>query len=483
MDAPGRTWEEYVRLKKNFDELHQQKLLALNYKLPVPYPFESEVVFICFDVEAYEKSHKLITEVGISSLDTLDLSGVPPGPNGANWIGRIKSRHFRIKDHKHLVNKDFIVGCPDRFEKDFGVSEFISIKDAPQVVASCFRAPFAARPSELITIQEAPEDVQYVRRKLILVGHNAKSDIDYLRDMGYDLSNLSNVVEVLDTADLYRALAHEENSTSLGTLLYNLGLSGWNLHNAVSLSPAECFHLEFGQSSHVTDQRSQGNDAAYTLQALIGIAFKGLASKAERQGKSFPERVAEAAKEAAERIVEDSEEWKVADGTDDGGVPIYNLPRAKDPVSSRGGGGNRGRGDRGRGGYGGGALPDRSGIHVQGPSAGSEVRILANGQPIYHSGQRSGFGPSPYGGGQNFGGGSSRQQGIVGDGRTGYGDWEEDDGPIGAGPGGGVHVGRGNHGGGSRRQQGNIRQGQGGTGSAEAQPARQGGRHAQTSWW
>jgi len=239
MDVPGQTWEEYVRLKEQFDEIHQQKLPPLNYKSPVPYPFEQEVVFISFDVEAYEKSHKTITEVGISSLDTLHLNGVAPGPGGANWIDKIRSRHFRIKEHKHLVNKDFIVGCPDRFEKDFGESEFISIKDAPQVVASCFRAPFAARTSELTAIQEASEDEKHVKRNIILVGHNAKQDVDYLREMGYDLSNLSNVVEVLDTADLYRALAHEENPVSLGTLLYNVGLSGWNLHNAVSLLPRE----------------------------------------------------------------------------------------------------------------------------------------------------------------------------------------------------------------------------------------------------
>lgn len=235
MDVPGQTWQEYVRAKEEYDEMHQQKLPALLCKIAVPYPFEQEVVFICVDVEAYEKSHKTITEVGISSIDTLDLNGVPPGPGGANWLGKINSRHFRIKEHKHLVNKDFIVGCPDRFEKEFGESEFISIKEAPQVVASCFRTPFARRTSKLTAIQEVPEELKDEKRKLILVGHNAKQDVEYLREMGYDVGNLSNLVEVLDTAELYRALAHEENPTSLGILLYHLGLSGWNLHNAVSL--------------------------------------------------------------------------------------------------------------------------------------------------------------------------------------------------------------------------------------------------------
>lgn len=225
---------------------------------------------------------------------------------------------------------------------------------------------------------------------------------------------------------------------------------------------------------HTTNELLQGNDAAYTLQAFIGIVFKGLASKAERQGITFPEKVGKAAKEAAERVVEDSEEWSVADGTDDGGVPVYNLPSAKDTTFSRGRGGNRGRGDRGRGGFGGGALPHRTNVYVQGSSAGGETCVISTGQPNNRSGQNSGFGSSSYGGGHSFGGSSARQQGIV----------DEDEDEFGAADhGGGVHFGRGNSGGGSQRQQENIRQGQGGKSSAQEGPATQSGWAVDAAGW
>lgn len=77
---------------------------------------EESVVFVCVDVEAYERNTKLITEIGIATLDTEDITSVVPGEGGTNWISCIRARHFRINEHKHLNNVDFVAGCADRFE-------------------------------------------------------------------------------------------------------------------------------------------------------------------------------------------------------------------------------------------------------------------------------------------------------------------------------------------------------------------------------
>src|SRR5262249_34998073 len=92
-------------------------------------------------VEAYERAHNLITEIGVSTLDTLDLVSIPPGPGGKNWISQIRSRHFRIQGREHLVNKDFCTGNPEAFQ--FGNSEFIKLSEAPARVDSCFEWPFS----------------------------------------------------------------------------------------------------------------------------------------------------------------------------------------------------------------------------------------------------------------------------------------------------------------------------------------------------
>ena len=77
---------------------------------------EASVVFVCVDVEAYERNTKLITEIGIATLDTKDIASVVPGEGGANWMSCIRARHFRINEHKHLNNAEFVTGCADRFE-------------------------------------------------------------------------------------------------------------------------------------------------------------------------------------------------------------------------------------------------------------------------------------------------------------------------------------------------------------------------------
>lgn len=72
------------------------------------------------------------------------------------------------------------------------------------------------------------------KRNIILVGHDIQSDINYMRSIGYDVSNLPNLLEAIDTADMFKALKHEGQSRSLGGVLLELEMVGWNLHNAVS---------------------------------------------------------------------------------------------------------------------------------------------------------------------------------------------------------------------------------------------------------
>jgi DNA polymerase III alpha subunit (gram-positive type) len=116
------------------------------------------------------------------------------------------------------------------------------------VVASCFKHPFSRA--------EGKPTISDIKRPIILVGHDVGADINYLRAVGYDIYNLSNLQEIIDTASMWRYVKRDTNSRNLGSILAELDLIGWNLHNA-------------------------GNDAAYTLQAMVRIAIRDLK---ERQG-------------------------------------------------------------------------------------------------------------------------------------------------------------------------------------------------------
>ena len=218
------------------------------------------MVFVCIDVEAWEKDQSIVTEIGVSTLDTNDLTQLPPGEGGRNWMTAIRPRHFRIIEHKSFINQEFIAGCADRFEKDFGTSSFISLNEAPQVIASCFREPFSVSyrmksnnfPASSDSLHYAlSQEDPHTKRNIVLVGHDVRSDIEYMRRIGYDISNLSNLLEAIDTADLFKALKHEQQSRSLGAVLLELEMVGWNLHNAVSTfhESGEVFAESFSPSA------------------------------------------------------------------------------------------------------------------------------------------------------------------------------------------------------------------------------------------
>lgn len=230
---------------------------------PAPYPFEKQPVFISVDIESWERDHKLITEIGVSTIDTLDLMNLAP----ESWHARIRSRHFRISGREKFANRVFVHGCPDHFQ--FGVSEFVPIEEAARIVDSCFAYPFSAGyecegpvcdengtllPQKPTISPVNPADEQK-KRNVILLGHGIDGDISYMLNLGCSIVNPSSadydgskILETLDTTVLYRSYKKSETTASLATVCKDVGIDTFFLHNA-------------------------GNDARYTLEALIKIAL------------------------------------------------------------------------------------------------------------------------------------------------------------------------------------------------------------------
>lgn len=252
----SETWENQIKHEQRWNTDVGNLLPPLDTSIPPQYPLVQLPVLICVDVEANEFLHKQITEVGVSTLDTAELVDLAPGANGCNWVSRIRTRHFRIEENTHIVNSRFMSGCPDQFQ--FGESEIVPLSDIVRVVEACFKPPY----SSTVNLQQPAEAQQ---RNLIFVGHEGSMDIAYLRSLGCTsifapqtgdgqskntkLELADMFIDQLDTNVLYRSLTRDFNGTSLGRVLCSLGVNGWFLHNA-------------------------GNDAHYTMQALIGLALE-----------------------------------------------------------------------------------------------------------------------------------------------------------------------------------------------------------------
>ncbi|KAF2016674.1 hypothetical protein BU24DRAFT_423048 [Aaosphaeria arxii CBS 175.79] len=322
-------------------------LAPVDVSTPTTLPFDQSVVFVCIDVESWERAHDKITEVGIATLDTLDLVGVAPGKDGENWRTLIRARHIRIDENKHLINSNFVAGCPDRF--DFGKSEFVRLHDVATQVAACFRHPFSGPAAH------NPEDASK-ERNIIFLGHDTFSDVKYLQQLGFDPLKVPNMLETLDTATLYRVWRREQNPTNLGRILYDFDIAGFNLHNA-------------------------GNDAVFTVQAMLAVCVREASIRGtELQAKREEDKAARLdalTEEARLRFKEEHDGWSETE--DNGGppAPIVLVERPKvdgnagydqtNRTDGRGRGRGRGRGEaRGgnqspsfRGARGGNAFPSR----------------------------------------------------------------------------------------------------------------------------
>lgn len=317
--------------KKQQDRLKQQKAIADHFKraqrylglrpslqqeqAPIapsavmasaeaaPFPFDQSVVFVCVDVEAYERAQHKITEIGIATLDTRELIGLTPGADGVEWSKKIRARHFRISEYRHLVNRDFVHGCPEKFR--FGKSTFVSLQEAAQHIADCFHAPFGAHDSNgagtaytLAADQHGAEE----RRNVVILGHATAGDIRYLQKLGFDPTKVENIIEALDTAVMYRAWRREQQSTGLTRILRSFGIDSFYAHNA-------------------------GNDAVFTVQAMLAICvreatLRGSPQLRDQRNEEAVARLTAAAEDAISSLKMQEDNWSQLENDGDGGCPI-----------------------------------------------------------------------------------------------------------------------------------------------------------------
>ncbi|KAK7547106.1 hypothetical protein IWX47DRAFT_270184 [Phyllosticta citricarpa] len=296
------------------------KYPPINVNEVSPYPFEKNVVFVSVDVEAYEMDNSKITEVGVATLDVQDIISTPPGNNAENWYGMIRARHFRIDEHAHLINYRHVDGCPDGFL--FGNSEFVRLNQAPRIVAACFRPPFSANltPEQAqaqwsADTQESNWEVEE-KRNIIFVGHDPDGDIRFLQKLGYNPLNLSNLIDKLDTKQLHQHWKRDTQGTSLARILCDCDIIGWRLHNG-------------------------GNDAVYTMQALLAIcvqeaAFRGTKELAEERKRTQERRLSEALADTIARVNDEAEGWS-SDGEDESTVSPDTFASSAQEEASNGG--------------------------------------------------------------------------------------------------------------------------------------------------
>lgn len=95
------------------------------------------------------------------------------------------------------------------------------------------------------------------QRPVIIVGHAVGQDLDYLSMIGYDHWDVPQIVDEIDTRAMFQRVQRNHDVPGLSTICDDLGIYGSNYHNA-------------------------GNDAVYTLRAMIAMAIKRTVEGSDR---------------------------------------------------------------------------------------------------------------------------------------------------------------------------------------------------------
>ncbi|OQN98381.1 hypothetical protein B0A48_15649 [Cryoendolithus antarcticus] len=146
--------------------------------------------FVAIDCEAYEHDQTKITEIGVSVLDTQHARSEPAGADGSAWYPAIQHLHLRPIEYRHLVNRNFIKGCPDDF--NYGTSTFIPLTDVSRILSRIFASPGDLHSASDLSVALPPS----ASPDIILVGHALGNDTKYLSSLG---CSLNNIVARIDT--------------------------------------------------------------------------------------------------------------------------------------------------------------------------------------------------------------------------------------------------------------------------------------------
>lgn len=158
---------------------------------------------MCIDVEAWEKNIRKVTEVGVAIYDPKDLL--------YSIFPVIKQYHIIIKEHEKMVNGRF---CPDNKRKFMGGTSYkMSMSECRSFM------------NDLILKYWGRSDVP----DAVLVGHNVRADINWLRSVGV---RIPDPLAIVDTSKLH-SLSFTSGG-SLRSILRLLQIPHGYLHNAAN---------------------------------------------------------------------------------------------------------------------------------------------------------------------------------------------------------------------------------------------------------
>jgi hypothetical protein len=215
----------------------------LEYGLGIDKPNAPELAqhttTVAMDCEKFEFEPRCLTEYGLNTFTRKEMFPTLQNPDShnKNILQNIYFYHIRLLENAYYINRRWCPGNPE--QNRFGVTRFATTKEAKDFLASCLSWPIDARKPDG---EKCP---------VIFLGHAVNNDLDMLqKDIGINVTALSNVVAVIDT----QTIANEKH-------IYGKG-------DKIGLGP---LISRYGVSFR--DGHTAGNDAAYITIATVQMVM------------------------------------------------------------------------------------------------------------------------------------------------------------------------------------------------------------------
>ncbi|KAK6201658.1 uncharacterized protein RJT21DRAFT_114272 [Scheffersomyces amazonensis] len=189
--------QDYLGSKEFTFDNEEKSMKILKKAMEIVYLNNRPLVSI--DVEAYERSQKKITEIGVVIYD--------PEQSKNSIFPVIKSFHIIVKEHHRFFNKTFVPDNKHRFMG--GISYVLSLKDCKLFIEGVIE--------------------KYINEENgAFVGHHIVSDLKWLRSLGI---KFDQNIDIVDTGQIYTI---SRSSGNLREILRSLGIPHALLHNAAN---------------------------------------------------------------------------------------------------------------------------------------------------------------------------------------------------------------------------------------------------------
>ena len=244
-----------------------------------PTPLPSDVVLVSIDIEVSGGQRGRtgrrgtkpgtkgriphIREVGIASLDTRSLFSPPSGQkmlatglSGNMEIGVTSPPMIKTRQYSTSHSSEDFQDCDvtDFRECAFATTCYVEEEDLVATITSCL---------ESLNNNAISDENSASPRKIVLVGHSPERDLDILQQLGVEFGCTASVVVVLDTHYLSKQVLGP--SSPLVIKGQCAALSKYALSDVLT---------ELGCAYDWNDLHNAGNDATYTLHALVKLAIR-----------------------------------------------------------------------------------------------------------------------------------------------------------------------------------------------------------------